>query len=251
MRGPVLRRWFRVRRCAQASRSSDFADARVCGGRILGDRHSRARRAEGTFGRPGGEGPRPESDPRAGTGAGSSGASARGMRRGTSGSANFARRPRHGRFPTGLGNGSISSCSRAIRDWPCGPQRHRKHGPPPTTTTSTTTSTTTTTTTTTTTATTTTGDDDHAVRRRDLRAGDLVYADAALVHAQPHGEREQRLSAPGGALQPAAGRSRPGNRELHSQRQTVINNRLSSPAELDLTGVQFVYSGGQNTPAVW
>ena len=31
---------------------------------------------------------------------------------------------------------------------------------------------------------------------------------------------------------------------------TLINNRLSSPAELDLAGVQFVYSGGQNNPAV-
>jgi hypothetical protein len=32
---------------------------------------------------------------------------------------------------------------------------------------------------------------------------------------------------------------------------TVIKNRLSSPAELDLTGVRFVYSGGQQSPAVW
>jgi hypothetical protein len=33
--------------------------------------------------------------------------------------------------------------------------------------------------------------------------------------------------------------------------ETVIKNRLSSPAELDLTGVRFVYSGGENRPAVW
>jgi hypothetical protein len=33
--------------------------------------------------------------------------------------------------------------------------------------------------------------------------------------------------------------------------ETVIANRLSSPAELDLTGVKFVYSGGQNVNAVW
>lgn len=32
---------------------------------------------------------------------------------------------------------------------------------------------------------------------------------------------------------------------------TVIKNRLSSPAELDLSGVRFVYSGGENHPAVW
>jgi hypothetical protein len=31
---------------------------------------------------------------------------------------------------------------------------------------------------------------------------------------------------------------------------TVIKNRLSSPAELDLSGVSFVYSGGDNRPAV-
>ncbi len=33
--------------------------------------------------------------------------------------------------------------------------------------------------------------------------------------------------------------------------QTVIRNRLSAPAELDLSGVSFVYSGGQNYSAVW
>src|SRR5207245_2586215 len=33
--------------------------------------------------------------------------------------------------------------------------------------------------------------------------------------------------------------------------KTVIRNRLSAPAELDLSGVSFVYSGGQNYPAVW
>jgi hypothetical protein len=33
--------------------------------------------------------------------------------------------------------------------------------------------------------------------------------------------------------------------------ETIIKNRLSSPAELDLTGVSFVYSGGSELPAVW
>lgn len=33
--------------------------------------------------------------------------------------------------------------------------------------------------------------------------------------------------------------------------ETVIQNRLSSPAELDLRGVSFVYGGGQDRPAVW
>ena len=32
---------------------------------------------------------------------------------------------------------------------------------------------------------------------------------------------------------------------------TVIKNRLGSPAELDLNGVSFVYSGGANHPALW
>jgi hypothetical protein len=32
---------------------------------------------------------------------------------------------------------------------------------------------------------------------------------------------------------------------------TVIDNRLTSPAELDLDGVRFVYTGGANHPAVW
>ena len=32
---------------------------------------------------------------------------------------------------------------------------------------------------------------------------------------------------------------------------TVIRNRLDSPAELDLSGVHFVYSGGANHPALW
>jgi len=32
---------------------------------------------------------------------------------------------------------------------------------------------------------------------------------------------------------------------------TVIKNRLTSPAELDLSGVSFVYSGGANHPALW
>lgn len=35
--------------------------------------------------------------------------------------------------------------------------------------------------------------------------------------------------------------------------ETIIGNRLSAPAVIDLSGatVKFVYSGGQNTPAVW
>ncbi len=33
--------------------------------------------------------------------------------------------------------------------------------------------------------------------------------------------------------------------------ETVIKNRLAAPAELDLSGVYFVYSGGDALPAVW
>jgi hypothetical protein len=33
--------------------------------------------------------------------------------------------------------------------------------------------------------------------------------------------------------------------------ETVITNRLSAPAEIDLTGVRFLYTGGADLPAVW
>ena len=33
--------------------------------------------------------------------------------------------------------------------------------------------------------------------------------------------------------------------------ETIIKNRLSSPAELDLTGIHFVYPGTANLPAIW
>jgi hypothetical protein len=48
---------------------------------------------------------------------------------------------------------------------------------------------------------------------------------------------------PGDLVRATAGFTVPG--------ETVIENRLSSPAEIDLTGVRFVYSGGDDLPAVW
>jgi hypothetical protein len=57
-------------------------------------------------------------------------------------------------------------------------------------------------------------------------------------------------------LQAAIANLKPGDLVKAAQSFTVsgvtaIRNRLASPAELDLTGVSFVYSGGDNHPAVW
>lgn len=57
-------------------------------------------------------------------------------------------------------------------------------------------------------------------------------------------------------LQTAISNLRPGDLVTATARFTVngitvIKNRLSSPAELDLTGISFVYAGGANHPALW
>ena len=217
MRGSVLRRSFRVRGCAQAIGRRDFADARVCGGRLFDDRCSGSRWAEGTLRCSEGEAPRAETRPRAGTGAGSTGAWARGTRRGVSFSPAFARQDATAGSRTGPGSGSTSSCSPATsRPGAGGNRRNTTRRSPTTTTTGTTTSAATT-------STTTTHDndrhDDHHANGGETYEQAISYTqNAAVVHAQPYHRREQRLSAAGGPLEPAAGRSRPGDGKLHGQR---------------------------------
>ncbi len=201
MRGSVLHRSIRVRGCAQASRSSDFADARVCGRRIFDDRGSRARRAEGALGPQQEKALGPKLTPRW-SGAGSNGAWARGMREDTNSSTTFGPAGAPRRIPNwawerlhfflqAREQARAAEASRG-RTAPAGDHnhdhhyydhdhdRHNDHW----------------------------NDDDHAVTRRHLRASDLLYTDAALVHAHSHGQREQRLATPSGALRPPAGRSR-------------------------------------------
>lgn len=62
--------------------------------------------------------------------------------------------------------------------------------------------------------------------------------------------------ASAGALKSALANLRPGDHVVATapfvvSGETIIKNRLSAPAELDLAGVRFVYSGGGNSPAVW
>ena len=123
----------------------------------------------------------------------------------------------------------------------------RRHGRPPgTTATGTTTSATPTTTTGTTTGTTTT-----------TPAGGETY-DQAIAYTQTRPSftpsrtvdvsNASQLQAALSDLQPGDLVQATGSFTVNGT--TVIKNRLSSPAELDLSGVQFVYSGGQNNPAV-
>jgi hypothetical protein len=122
-------------------------------------------------------------------------------------------------------------------------KRHR------TTTTSTTSTTTTTTTTptTTTTGTTTTpssggGTYDQAISYTQTRPS---FAAARTIQVSNASELRAAISnlQPGDLVKATASFTVSG--------ETVIKNRLASPAELDLTGVSFVYSGGSNLPAVW
>ena len=125
------------------------------------------------------------------------------------------------------------------------------HGPH--TTTATTSTTTTTATTTTTTATTTT-----TGTTTTPSAGDETY-DQAISYTQtrPSFTPTRTVDVSNASeLQSAIANLQPGdlvqaNASFTVSGETVIKNRLSSPAELDLTGVKFVNSGGTNTPAVW
>jgi len=137
------------------------------------------------------------------------------------------------------------------RDQQLGPAGHRRghSGPPGTTTTDTTTSTTTGTTTTgtTTTGTTTT-----------TPTGGETYEQAiAYTQTRPSFTPSRTVNVSNASqLQAALSNLQPGDLvqatgSFTVNGETVINNRLSSPAELDLSGVQFVNSGGQNNPAVF
>ena len=125
----------------------------------------------------------------------------------------------------------------------------RKHGRPPgTTTTGTTTSaaSTTTTTGTTTTGTTTT-----------TPTGGETYEQAiSYTQTRPSFTPSRTVDVSNASqLQAALSNLQPGDLvqatgSFTVNGTTVIRNQLSSPAELDLSGVSFVYSGGQNNPAV-
>jgi len=123
----------------------------------------------------------------------------------------------------------------------------RKHRPPRTTTTSTTTTTTTPTTTTTTQTTTTTpsagsGSYDEAIAYTQTRPS---FTPTRTVGVSNAAELQSALSGlqPGDLVKATSGFTVSG--------ETIIKNRLSAPAELDLTGVRFVYSGGSNLAAVY
>jgi hypothetical protein len=128
-----------------------------------------------------------------------------------------------------------------------GNHSNKKHHGPPTTTT-TTTSTTTTSVTTTTTGTTTT-----------TSSGSGTTYEQAISYTQTRPSfRPQRTIAVSNASQllSAIANLQPGDlvqatASFTVSGETVIKNRLSSPAELDLSGVKFVNSSGKNLPAVW
>ena len=130
----------------------------------------------------------------------------------------------------------------------------RKHKPPTTTTTTTSTTTTTGTTTTgtTTTDTTTTG------TTTTTPSGGVTYDQAiAYTQTRPSFTPSRTVKVSNASqLQAALANLQPGDLvqatgSFTVNGETVIKNRLSSPAEVDLSGVSFVYSGGQNSPAVW
>jgi hypothetical protein len=121
-----------------------------------------------------------------------------------------------------------------------------QHGRHPTTTTVTTTTPTTTTTATTSGGTTTTS------------SGGGTYEDAiAYAQTRPAFSPSRTISVSSAAqLQSAISNLQAGDLVQATapfivSGETVIKNRLSAPAELDLSGVQFVYSGGNNLAAVY
>lgn len=119
---------------------------------------------------------------------------------------------------------------------------------PPTTTGATSTTTTTTTSSTTTAATTTT----------TTSGGGETYDQAiAYTQTRPSFTPTRTIDVSNASqLQAALSNLQPGDLVRATARftvsgETVIKNRLSSPAELDLNGVSFVNPSGKNLPAVW
>lgn len=130
---------------------------------------------------------------------------------------------------------------------------HRRHTTTTVTTTTPTTSKTTTTTTTTTgTTTTTTG------TTTNPSSGGETY-DQAISYTQNRpsfNPTRTILVSTAAQLQSAISNLKPGDLvdatgSFTVSGETVIKNRLSAPAELDLSGVKFVNSSGANSPAVW
>lgn len=111
-----------------------------------------------------------------------------------------------------------------------------------TTTTSTTTATTTTTTSTTTTPPSGGKTYDQAISYTQTRPS---FTPARTIQVSSASQLQSALSN----LQP--GDLVEANGSFTVNGETVIKNRLSAPAELDLSGVSFVNSSGRNLPAVW
>jgi hypothetical protein len=140
----------------------------------------------------------------------------------------------------------------------------RSHCPPKgchTTTTSTTSTTgtaTTTTTVSTSTATTTTASTTTATTTTSSSSAGQTYDQAIAYTQTPPAFTPTRtvLVSSASAFQTALANLQPGDLVQATSSFTVsgetkIAARLSAPAELQLTGVSFVYSGGSNLPAVW
>lgn len=131
-------------------------------------------------------------------------------------------------------------------------QSHSGHGHHPTTTTGTTTTGTTTTTTATTTTPTTTG-----TTTTPSSAGETYDQAIAYTQSRPAFTPTRTIEVGSASqLQSALSSLQPGDLvdatgSFTVTSETVIKNRLSSPAELDLSGVRFANSSGKNAPAVW
>ena len=137
-----------------------------------------------------------------------------------------------------------------------GQTRKKGHGPPPTTTTGTT-ATTGTTSTTSTTGTTSTTDTTGTTSTTPSGGGGTYEQAISYTQTRPAFTATRTIDVSNASqLQSALSNLQPGDlvratTSFTVSGETVIKNRLSAPAELDLTGVSFVYSGGLHLPAVW
>ena len=91
-----------------------------------------------------------------------------------------------------------------------------------------------------------------------VRGGSKTYDQAiGYTHTRPNFAPRRTIKVNNAAeLQAAISNLQPGDLVKAATKftvngKTVIRNRLAAPAELDLSGVHFVYSGGQNNPAVY
>lgn len=127
-----------------------------------------------------------------------------------------------------------------------GSQPGQKKHKPPTTSTGTTTSTTPTTTTSpTTTTTSSSGGSETYDQAISYTQAPPAFTPTRMIDVSSAAELQAAISnLQAGDLVQATG-------AFTVSGETVIRNRLSAPAVLDLTGVSFVYKGGSNLPAVW